>query len=352
MTEKPKPATGSQTRAFTALEFEKPILDIEHRIAEIESISKATGMNLNGEVDPLRERLAALMRQTFGNLTAWQQVQVARFPGRPATEDYLEKMLDEWVELHGDRNFRDDRALACGLARIGEERFVLVGHRKGRDTKDKIACNFGCAHPEGYRKALRVMKLAAKFGLPIVTLINTPGAYPGIGAEERGQAWAIAENLREMSLLAVPVICVVIGEGGSGGALGIGIGDRILILEHAYYSVISPEGCAAILWKTNERAPEAADALKLSAASLLSFGVVDEIVPEPLGAAHRNPAAMIAALREVLLRHLAVLRKIPAPVLLSERHEKFRRMGSLFESLAPREAGSPAGSATDGSKSV
>jgi acetyl-CoA carboxylase carboxyl transferase subunit alpha len=227
------------------LPFERPILEILEKIEELKSLSEATGMDLNGEVRPLEERCAHLTREIFSNLTPWEKVQVARHPLRPLTTDFLELLTDDFMELHGDRRFGDDAAVVCGFGRIDGEKLMIIGHRKGRDTKAKLRCNFGCAHPEGYRKALHKMRMAETFGLPILTLINTPGAYPGIGAEERGQAWAIAENILEMSRLRVPVIAVVIGEGGSGGALGIGVGDRVLMMEHSYYSVISPEGCAA-----------------------------------------------------------------------------------------------------------
>ena len=274
------------------LDFERPIEDLETKIGELEALSKDTDLNLNGEIRSLRTRLDRLVDDVFQNLSPWQQVQVARVPGRPLASDYIEGMCETFVELHGDRAFRDDPAVLTGLGSIEGRRVLIVAHRKGRDTKARLRCNFGSAHPEGYRKALRKMRLAEKFGIPIITLINTPGAYPGIGAEERGQAWAIAENIMEMSKLRVPVVVTVIGEGGSGGALGIGVGDRVLILEHAYYSVISPEGCAAILWKDGEQAPEAAEALKLT--------------------------------------HLEELDRIPLERLLDERYRKFRAMGTVF----------------------
>jgi acetyl-CoA carboxylase carboxyl transferase subunit alpha len=244
--------------------------------------------------------------------------------------DYIDGMCDEFVELHGDRFFGDDRAMIAGIGRMGVRRMVIIAQRKGRDVKERIQCNYGCAHPEGYRKALRKMRLAEKFGLPIVTLINTPGAYPGIGAEERGQAWAIAENLQAMFGVRVPIVCVVIGEGGSGGALGIGIGDRVLMLQHAYYSVISPEGCAAILWNESKRAPEAAAALKLCAEDLAELGVVDEVLEEPVGAAHRDPVGTIRLVRERILAHLDELCALPIDRLLEERYRKFRAMGAAF----------------------
>jgi len=246
-------------------------------------------------------------------------------------------MCDDWMELHGDRLFGEDRAISTGFARIAGHRVLMVGHRKGRETREKLACNFGCAHPEGYRKALAKMRLAERFGLPIVTLINTPGAYPGIGAEERGQAWAIAENILEMSTLKVPVLCIVIGEGGSGGALGIGVGDRVLMLEYAYYSVISPEGCASILWKDGSRAEDAARALRLTSADLLKLGVVDEVVPEPLGGAHRAPAEMVARLKATIVSHLDGLQAMDAEERLARRYARLRGLGNDIEPLDPPE---------------
>jgi acetyl-CoA carboxylase carboxyl transferase subunit alpha len=311
------------------LPFERPIVELELRISELKSLSESTGMNLNGELRPLQEKLARMTREIYAALEPYDVVQIARHPLRPQTSDYIAGMLDEYVELHGDRSFGDDRAITTGFARIGERRFLLVGHRKGKETKENIACNWGCAHPEGYRKALRKMRLAEKFGLPVVTLVNTPGAYPGVGAEERGQAWAIAENIQAMSRIRVPVVCVVIGEGGSGGALGIGVGDRVLMLEYAYYSVISPEGCAAILWKDGDRAPEAAKALKLTSRDLLNLGVVDEVVPEPLGGAHRAPDEIVAALKARVLAALDELEAVPLEDLLERRYRRIRQFGNL-----------------------
>jgi len=311
------------------LPFERPIVELELKIGELRSLSESTGMNLNGELTPLREKLARMTRDIYENLAPYDVVQIARHPLRPQTSDYIAGMLDEYVELHGDRRFSDDRAITTGFARIGERRFMLIGHRKGKETKENIACNWGCAHPEGYRKALVKMKLAEKFGLPIVTLINTPGAYPGVGAEERGQAWAIAENIKTMARLKTPVICVIIGEGGSGGALGIGVGDRILMLEYAYYSVISPEGCAAILWKNGERASDAATALRLTSKDLIKFRVVDEVVPEPLGGAHRAPDDMIDVLRGRILALLEELDGVDLDGLVESRYERLRALGDL-----------------------
>jgi acetyl-CoA carboxylase carboxyl transferase subunit alpha len=311
------------------LPFERPIVELEVKIGELKSLSESTGMNLNGELQPLQEKLARMTREIYDQLSPYDVVQVARHPLRPQTSDYITGMLDEYVELHGDRRFGDDRAITTGFARIGEHRFLLVGHRKGKETKENIACNWGCAHPEGYRKALQKMRLAEKFGLPIVTLINTPGAYPGVGAEERGQAWAIAENIMVMSRLRVPIVCIVIGEGGSGGALGIGVGDRILMLEHAYYSVISPEGCAAILWKNGERAADAAEALRLTSNDLLRLRVVDEVVPEPLGGAHRAPEEMIQTLGERIVSSLDDFQRVSVDEVLEQRYARLQSLGKV-----------------------
>jgi len=316
------------------LPFERPIVELETKIGELKSLSESTGMNLNGELKPLQEKLERMTREIYEGLRPYDVVQIARHPLRPQTSDYIRYMLDEYFELHGDRRFSDDRAITTGFGRIGEQRFLLVGHRKGKDTKENIACNWGCAHPEGYRKALAKMQLAEKFGLPIVTLINTPGAYPGVGAEERGQAWAIAENIREMSRFKVPIICIVIGEGGSGGALGIGVGDRVLMLQNAYYSVISPEGCAAILWKDGEKAPDAAEALRLTSKDLLKFGIVDEVVPEPLGGAHRDPEEMIATVRARVEALLVELKAIPVDQLVRQRYDRIRKLGEVFPTPA------------------
>jgi len=329
----PEKKTGKDATRI-GLAFERPIIELEAKIGELKSLSESTGMNLNGELKPLQHKLERMTQEIYEGLNAYDVVQVARHPLRPQTSDYIGGMLDEYVELHGDRRFSDDRAITTGLARIEDRRFLLVGHRKGKDTKENIACNWGCAHPEGYRKALVKMRLAAKFGLPIVTLINTPGAYPGVGAEERGQAWAIAENIMEMSRFRVPIICIVIGEGGSGGALGIGVGDRILMLEFAYYSVISPEGCAAILWKDGEKAPEAAEALRLTSKDLIKLGVVDEVVPEPLGGAHHDPDEMVRTLRARVAAILDELTEIPVDELVDSRYTRIRNLGEVFPDAA------------------
>lgn len=312
------------------LEFEKPLARLNRTIADLEAEQASTGRDHHSEIRKLHAQYVTLLKKTYSNLSAWETVQVARHPQRPLAGDYIGRIVKEFVELHGDRRFAEDRAIRCGLGRIATERVAVVAQHKGRDTKEKIECNFGCAHPEGYRKALRVMKLAEKFSLPVVSLIDTPGAYPGVGSEERGVAEAIAVNLREMSRLKTPIVCVVIGEGGSGGALGIGVGDRLAMLEFAYYSVISPEGCAAILWKTGERAAEAAEAMKLTSKVLKELDVIDDVVPEPRGGAHRNPAEAAANLERYLLRALRELRALRGDVLLQRRHERWRRMGKVL----------------------
>jgi acetyl-CoA carboxylase carboxyl transferase subunit alpha len=319
------PKSGGRNAA-PGLEFERPILELEQKIEELQNLSATTGMDLNGEIQPLKERCARLLRETFANLEPWQQVAVARHPNRPLIGDYVQMLFEDFFEVHGDRAFADDQAMLTGFARLEGERVLVVGHRKGKTTREKIACNFGCAHPEGYRKALGKMKIAAKFGLPILALIDTPGAYPGVGAEERGQAHAIALNILEMSRLPTPIVCVVTGEGGSGGALGIGVGDIVAVLEHAYYSVISPEGCAAILWKSGDMAARAASALRLTARDLLRFGIIDEVIPEPLGGAHRDNARMGEILKGKLLEYLGRLKSVPIQELLERRYRKFRGM--------------------------
>lgn len=314
---------------MSGLSFEKPIADLEKKIQELKNFTSTKKVDLTSEIKRLEEKLGVLRQDIYGNLTAWQRVQIARHPKRPYTLDYIDMIMTDFIELHGDRYFADDLALITGLAKIGGKKVVVMGHQKGRDTKENLKRNFGCAHPEGYRKALRVMRLAEQFGLPMVILIDTPGAYPGIGAEERGQAQAIALNLREMISIAVPIIAVVIGEGGSGGALGIGVADKVCVLENAYYSVISPEGCAAILWKSGSKAPEAAEALKLTAKDLLGMGLIDEILPEPLGGAHRDPQQTALDLKAALSRNLKTLGSLSTAKLLETRYEKFRNMGKF-----------------------
>ena len=315
------------------LEFEKPIIEIQRKIEELKKHRDTTGMGVNfeQEVVQMERKLEETRRNIYSNLTAWQRVQMARHPKRPFTLDYLQTAFTGFEELHGDRLFAEDRAVVGGFARLGDHKVMVIGTQKGRDTKENIRRNFGSAHPEGYRKALRLMRMADKFNLPIITLIDTAGAYPGIGAEERHIAEAIAVNLREMMLLEVPIIAVVIGEGGSGGALGIGVANRVLILENAYYSVISPEGCAAILWKDRSAASKAAEALKITGKDLLQLGLADEIIPEPLGGAHNDPAAAAATLKEQLLANLEQLQKLSVPELLKARYAKFRAHGQFQE---------------------
>src|SRR5262245_18138594 len=312
------------------LEFEKPLLELENRIAELRESNDP--LAARDEFARLEERLARQQQRVYSGLTAWQRTQIARHPKRPHTLDLINLLMEDWVELHGDRVFGDDKAMVGGLATFDGEPVVVIGHQKGRDTRENIARNFGMPHPEGYRKALRLMQLASKFGKPIITFIDTPGAYPGLGAEERGQAEAIARNLREMAGLTTPVICVVTGEGGSGGALAIGVGNRVLMLEYAIYSVISPEGCAAILWGDAAKAPEAAGLMRVTAADLLRLGVIDGIVPEPAGGAHRNWEQAAANLRAALRHELAGLRGKSARALVEDRQERFRRIG-VFEEV-------------------
>lgn len=312
---------------MNGLDFEKPILELEKKIHELKSFTSRKKIDLSSEIKRLEDKLATLKSSTYQNLTAWQRVQIARHPQRPYTKDYINMITVDFTELHGDRTFADDKAIIGGFAKLDNQKIMVIGHQKGRDTKENLIRNFGCAHPEGYRKALRLMRLAEKFNLPIVIFIDTPGAYPGIGAEERGQAQAIALNLREMSIIATPIISVVIGEGGSGGALGIGLADKILVLENAYYSVISPEGCAAILWKDSSKASEAASVLKLTANDLLQLGIIDAVIPEPLGGAHRDPVKMAQELKESIKKNLKTLLDIPREQLLKLRYEKFRKIG-------------------------
>ena len=320
-------------------EFDRPVDELETRLQELEEFALTTSLDFSEHIGKLRRECDTLKKQIYSNLTPWQRVLVARHPNRPLAMDYIEMVFEDFLELHGDRAFGDDKAVVTGLARIsdGKESFkiMLVAHNKGRTMQEKMACNFGCAHPEGYRKAILRMRLAEKFGLPIVTFVDTPGAYPGVGAEERGQAFAIARNIMEMSELRVPIVSVVIGEGGSGGALGISVADRLCIFENGYYSVISPEGCAAILWKGEEnKQEEAAKILKLTASDLKELGIVDEIVPEPLGGAHRDYEAMAATLKETLIRHLKGLSSTEVNELLELRYAKLVTIGAYFENEA------------------
>ena len=313
------------------LEFEKPLLELESRIDELRSFADDQNIDVAKELSKLEVKAEDLRRQIYGKLTRWQVTQIARHPRRPYTFDYLRMMGVDFVELHGDRKFGDDGALIGGLGIFGGRKVVIIGHQKGRDTKENILRNFGSAHPEGYRKALRLMKMAAKFGRPIVSFVDTPGAWPGIGAEERGQAEAIATNLREMSRLPVPIVVVIIGEGGSGGALGIGVGDRVLMLEYSVYSVITPEGCASILFRDAARASEAAEAMKITARDLEKLGVIDEIIPEPGGGAHRDHERTARHVGEAIERHLAELEQLSPAELVRGRLEKFMSMGEFTE---------------------
>ena len=315
-----------------ALEFEQPLLELETRIATLQAEGDPARRD---DITRLEDRLARLRQRTYANLTAWQRTQLARHPKRPYTRDWCRLLFDEFTELHGDRRFGDDAAIVGGLARFEGRSVVLIGHQKGRDTREKIARNFGMPHPEGYRKAERLMEMAAKFRKPVVTFIDTPGAYPGVGAEERGQAEAIARNLRLMAGLPVPIVAVITGEGGSGGALAIGMGNRVLMLEYSVYSVISPEGCAAILWGDAAKAPEAAEVMKVTAPDLLRLRVIDAIVAEPVGGAHRDWDAAAVRLRDALREHLAALALLESDALIADRYEKFRRIGAFEENTIP-----------------
>jgi acetyl-CoA carboxylase carboxyl transferase subunit alpha len=313
------------------LEFEKPIIELQRKLDELKKHPETLGLNFDVEVAQIEKKIAATRQQIYSNLTPWQRVQLARHPKRPFTLDYFSSTFTGFSEIHGDRLFAEDRAIVGGFAKLGQHKVLVLGTQKGRDTKENIRRNFGSAHPEGYRKALRLLRLADKFGLPIITLIDTAGAYPGIGSEERHIGEAIAVNLREMMLLEVPIIAVVIGEGGSGGALGIGVADRVMILENAYYSVISPEGCAAILWKERAAAEKAATALKITAKDLLELGLVDEIIPEPLGGAHNDPKTTAESLKKHLLKNLETLQKLSVEERMKQRYAKFRAHGHFTE---------------------
>ncbi|HSX61747.1 MAG TPA: acetyl-CoA carboxylase carboxyltransferase subunit alpha [Tahibacter sp.] len=310
------------------LDFEQPIAELEGKIQELRHASHGQAFNIDEEIARLRDKLKLKTAEIFKNLTPWQVSQLARHPSRPYTLDYIAAICEEFVELAGDRAYADDAAIVGGLGRIDGRSIVIIGHQKGRDTKTKIRRNFGMPRPEGYRKALRLMKLAERFRLPVITFIDTPGAYPGVGAEERGQSEAIARNLLEMSELRVPIICTVTGEGGSGGALAIGVGDRTLMLEYSTYSVITPEGCASILWKSAEKAKDAAEVMGLTAPRLLENGLIDQIVPEPLGGAHRDPQGMAERLKQVLLSHLDALERLDTPTLLEQRYQRLRKYGA------------------------
>ncbi|MBN2542824.1 acetyl-CoA carboxylase carboxyltransferase subunit alpha [bacterium] len=309
------------------LEFEKPMVELRNRINELRALQKKNQPSVEKELTSLEKKLENLQKKVYSGLSRWERVQVARHPRRPLSMDYIKYFADDFIELHGDRNFGDDKALIAGLCKISGRKVVFIGQEKGRDTKDKLYRNFGMMHPEGYRKALRIMKMGEKFGLPVVILIDTPGAYPGVGAEERGQAEAIARNQFEMAKLRTPIVIVIIGEGASGGALGIGLGDVVLMMENGWYSVISPEGCAAILWRDRAEAPKAAEALRLSSADLLKMGMIDRIIPEPPGGAHWHPEAAMENVKKEIVKEIDRLKLIPFDELLESRINKYRNMG-------------------------
>ena len=316
--------------ALSSFDFEKPVVELEQKIEHLQA-KESTNPAVRKELEGLEEQLEETKKQIYGNLTPWQRVQLARHIARPHSLDYISLLFSDWMELHGDRTFADDPAVVCGFAHFDGAPLAVIGQQKGKDTKENLARNFAMMHPEGYRKALRIMKLADKFALPIVVLIDTPGAYPGIGAEERGQAEAIARNIKEMALLRVPIIVIIIGEGASGGALGVGLGNVVLMLENAWYCVISPEGCASILWRDRAMAPQSAEALKLTAPDLIELKVVDEVIPEPLGGAHRNPEEAAKNISVVLQKHLAILTKKTPTQLQADRFAKYRSMGVVIE---------------------
>jgi acetyl-CoA carboxylase carboxyl transferase subunit alpha len=321
--------------AETNLHFEGPIEELRQKIEELEAFASSTEMDLSGQIDQLKSRCLELQREVLAKLAPWERIQLARHPARPLFSDYLSNVFTDVVELHGDQLFGDDYAIFTGLAKLRGRPVLLVGHRKGKNTKERIACNFGSAHPEGYRKALLKMRIAEKYRLPVISLIDTPGAYPGLDAEERGQAQAIARNILEMSRLRTPIVCLVIGEGGSGGALGIGVGDRVLMLENSYYSVISPEGCSSILWKSADHAAKAAAILKLTAKDLLRFRIVDDVVPEPPGGAHQSIMETCRSVEESLVKHVDSIAETPIAKLLEQRYEKIRRVGIFLEDGKP-----------------
>lgn len=312
-------------------DFERPVIDLEKKIEELKRFSSEKDIDLSAEINNLEKKLKTLKKGIYSNLAPWQKIQIARHPKRPTALDYINLIMKDFIPLCGDRLYAEDRAIVSGLATLNGRKIVVIGHQKGKDTKENIIRNFGCANPEGYRKAMRLMRLAERFGLSIVCLIDTPGAYPGVGAEERGQALAIAENIRDMFYIHAPIVVTIIGEGGSGGALGIGVGDRVLLMEYAYYSVISPEGCAAILWKDAAQKKEAAKVLKLTAQDLLSLGVIDAVIPEPEGGAHRDYELSANNLKDSLLKNLDELSGIDTNTLLKQRYSKYRKMGVFKE---------------------
>ncbi|HVP10040.1 MAG TPA: acetyl-CoA carboxylase carboxyltransferase subunit alpha [Phycisphaerae bacterium] len=349
MSTTPNGSNGADRGGY--LEFERPLAKIERQIEELEASQATSGRDHSAMIRTVRAELLAARRKLYSRLDAWEVVQMARHPKRPLVPDYIDMMVRDFCELHGDKGYRDDKAIITGFGRIGNFKCMLVGHNKGKDTKERLENCFGMAHPEGYRKALAKMRLAEKFNLPIIALIDTAGAYPGIGAEERGIAHAIAVNLQEMSRLRVPILCVVIGEGGSGGALGIGVGDRVAMLEHAYYSVISPEGCAAILWKSAEFASTAAKALKFTARDLKRLRLIDEIIKEPLGGAHRDPAATAASVERFIVDTLRELKRTRIETIVRRRYKKWRDIGAYFTSGKPAQAASGAKSPAGGRRS-
>ncbi len=320
--------------ANPCLDFEKPIFELEKKLADWKNFSAENDIDVSEEMDSLQKKIQELMKKTYTNLSPWQRVQLARHPKRPYTLDYINEIFTDFIEFHGDRRYSDDTAMVGGFAKIDGKKVMVIGTQKGRDMKENVFRNFGLPQPEGYRKALRLMKLADKSGAPIITFIDTPGAFPGVESEERHIAEAIAVNLREMFSLTVPVICITVGEGGSGGAIGIGVGNRILILENAYYSVITPEGCAAILWKDRKYSEKAADALNLTAGKLKELNIADEVIPEPLGGAHRDYDTTAAAVKKSIKSHLQALGKLSPKKLKEQRHEKFRKMGEFMEGSA------------------
>jgi acetyl-CoA carboxylase carboxyl transferase subunit alpha len=331
-------ATGGRAHSRHVLEFERPLCRLEEQILELEALQSQKQVDYSKELRQLRVNYSSLLRKTYDNLSAWETVQVARHPQRPLFKDYVEMICREFRELHGDRCFGDDPAIVCGLARLGGQKVMLIGHHKGRETKEKLKCSWGMAHPEGYRKALRCMKIAEKFGLPVVTLIDTLGAYPGIGAEERGQAQSIARNMMEMSRLRTPIVAIVCGEGGSGGALGIGVADRVGMMEFAWYSVISPEACSAILFKGGDGTEQLAESLHLTSRELKQLGVIDSVIAEPLGAAHRDPNTAAHSLEQFISKTLRDLKRCKIENLLERRYARFREQGVILEKRAGAKA--------------
>ena len=317
-----------------ALDFEKPIVELQNRIEEMTRYAERQAIDLSGEIKPLKQRLKEVEEKILSELTPWQKIQLARHPERPYFMDFVQRISTDFLELHGDRCYRDDEAIVGGLAYLEERPVVLLGHQKGRDTKDNLKRNFGMAHPEGFRKALRLMQLGERFGLPVITFIDSSGAYPGVGAEERGQALIIAENLLGMAGLKTPIIVVVTGEGGSGGALAIGVGDRVLMLENAYYAVCTPEACAAIIWKDRSKAATAVESMKILSSDLYELGIIDEILPEPRGGSHRDYDAVAGTIKEAIIRNLEELEKIPLEEIQGKRYEKFRKMGVLEKRIS------------------